>query len=172
MRRIAHAGECSEARNKRVAAEKYRVLASTPEGRAKLKIIRAKAHRRWREKYPEHDRARRAEWRNANRQRMAESNKAWVLANPEKVTRKNDRRRAILLDAYVEDVDRMELWERDKGICGICGEWIDPELPWPEKMSKTLDHVIPITKGGKHSWANAQIAHAVCNSRKNNHLVA
>jgi 5-methylcytosine-specific restriction endonuclease McrA len=38
-------------------------------------------------------------------------------------------------------------------------------------MTLTLDHVVPLAKGGTHEPANTQIAHAVCNSRKNDSIV-
>lgn len=49
--------------------------------------------------------------------------------------------------------------EMDDGICGICGEDVDPER-------FDIDHVIPLSKGGEHSYANVQVAHRSCNSRK------
>jgi 5-methylcytosine-specific restriction endonuclease McrA len=119
----------------------------------------------------EYSREKRAAWRDANRERMAESNREYRRANADKVRAKNLRRRARLLNAFDEDVDLTELFARDGGLCGICREPVDPAIPWPDKRSKTLDHIVPLSRGGRHSWANAQLAHAVCNSRKNDHLL-
>jgi 5-methylcytosine-specific restriction endonuclease McrA len=71
------------------------------------------------------------------------------------------------LGAFVADVDPTEVWIRDEGIRHICEVAIDPDLPWPHKFSKTLDHVVPLAKGGTHQPENVRLAHAVCNSRKN-----
>lgn len=62
-----------------------------------------------------------------------------------------------------EDFTRAEVWDRDEGICGICGEKADP-ADWH------LDHVVPISRGGGHLLNNAQVAHPMCNLRKNNRL--
>lgn len=32
----------------------------------------------------------------------------------------------------------------------------------------SIDHVIPISKGGRHSWDNVKLAHRLCNSVKSN----
>lgn len=101
---------------------------------------------------------------------MNAQNREWRAANRERKREKDRRRRARLLAAFVADVDADAIWDRDKGLCGICSELIDPELPWPNKMCKTLDHITPLAKGGTHEPANVQLAHAVCNSRKNDRL--
>ena len=52
----------------------------------------------------------------------------------------------------------------------MCGKMCDPnDHSWTEHhgpMSPTIDHIIPMSKGGGHTWDNVQIAHAICNSRK------
>ncbi|WP_158070491.1 HNH endonuclease [Streptomyces luteocolor] len=35
-------------------------------------------------------------------------------------------------------------------------------------MSPSLDHVIPLSRGGSHRRDNVQLAHLRCNLRKNN----
>lgn len=79
-------------------------------------------------------------------------------------------RRAADLGLFVEDIDIRVLYERDEGICGICGLPVDKALRYPDPMSKSHDHVIPLSKGGLHSYANAQLAHLTCNIRKSNKL--
>lgn len=66
-----------------------------------------------------------------------------------------------------------KLIERDEGICHICGEKIDQEDYSYKNGSRvtghnypTIDHVIPISKGGTHTWDNVKLAHMVCNARK------
>ena len=58
-----------------------------------------------------------------------------------------------------EVVCRDVVLRRDAGRCGICGLTI-MEANWH------LDHIIPLSKGGEHSYANVQAAHARCNMRK------
>lgn len=75
-------------------------------------------------------------------------------------------RRARQRDAWVEDVSRVEIFERDNWTCGICKGRVDPTLQHPDPMSASLDHIIPISRGGEHSRANTQCAHLTCNVRK------
>lgn len=111
-----------------------------------------------------------AKWRDENREQMSAQWKAWYSENKDKVRAKTLKRRARLLNAFVADVSLAEVWERDGGVCGICLELIDPGLKWPDRMSTTLDHVIPLSRGGTHEPGNVQLAHAVCNCRKNDRI--
>lgn len=79
-------------------------------------------------------------------------------------------RQAAKRTNFVERVFRVKVFRRDKWTCGICGKptgrkWVpnDPQAP-------TLDHIVPIAKGGEHSYANTQCAHALCNSRKQDRI--
>lgn len=75
-------------------------------------------------------------------------------------------RRARMKDAYVESFHSREIYERDRWLCGICEKQIDPAAKLPDKMSASIDHVIPISKGGTHERANVQAAHLFCNVSK------
>lgn len=101
---------------------------------------------------------------------MTEQYRRWRIANAETVRAKNNRRRARLLDAFVAHVDPQAIWDRDGGICQLCDEPIDPGLAWPDPMSKTLDHVLPLATGGTHEPANVQLAHALCNCIKGDRI--
>jgi hypothetical protein len=80
--------------------------------------------------------------------------------------------RAKAHDVPRVQVRRAAIYERDHGLCGICGKAVDRSLPPLHPMSFTLDHIIPLTKGGEHSAANVQVAHRVCNSRKGDKVTA
>lgn len=60
----------------------------------------------------------------------------------------------------------LSIYERDEWTCGICDGPVDRLLEWPDPMSVSLDHVVPLSKGGSHAPDNAQCAHLVCNVRK------
>ena len=52
-------------------------------------------------------------------------------------------------------------------VCGICGLPVDKSIKYPDPMSPTVDHIIPIAKGGHPSdLANLQLAHRCCNRKK------
>lgn len=77
-----------------------------------------------------------------------------------------EKRSRRLRDVYVEDVALGVLFRRDGGICRICGRPIDASLSHPDPGSASVDHVIPVSKGGEHSYGNTQLAHLVCNLSK------
>jgi 5-methylcytosine-specific restriction endonuclease McrA len=54
--------------------------------------------------------------------------------------------------------------------CHICLEPISLELPRTSKLGLTVDHVIPISKGGDDNIENLRPAHWICNIRKSNKL--
>lgn len=65
------------------------------------------------------------------------------------------------------------LFRRDKGTCYICGmacDYNDFQVRNGQKiignMYPTIDHVIPIARGGLHEWANVKLAHRICNCIK------
>ena len=75
------------------------------------------------------------------------------------------KRRAVERECFVEAVDHRVVFERDKGVCGICKEPVDPMSKWE------VDHIVPILRGGLHSYANVQLAHARCNRSKGSKVV-
>lgn len=77
-----------------------------------------------------------------------------------------DTRRARKRGAFVATVYPHEIYERDKGTCQLCHEPVDIEVKWPDEKSLSLDHVIPLARGGKHCPENVQLAHLGCNNHK------
>jgi len=70
--------------------------------------------------------------------------------------------------AQGDEINHLEVFERDNWICHICKEPVDPKLRKPNKMAATIDHIIPISLGGGHFWDNVATAHAICNFSKSN----
>lgn len=62
--------------------------------------------------------------------------------------------------------------ERDGQSCRLCGCDVDLTLRYPHPMSKSLDHVVPLSRGGAHTIENVQLAHLRCNMSKGARLVA
>lgn len=52
-------------------------------------------------------------------------------------------------------LSRQALMRRDGHVCAYCG-----------KRASTIDHVVPRSKGGPHTWENVVAACARCNSQK------
>lgn len=77
------------------------------------------------------------------------------------------------LDRLDTDITLPLLYKRDKGICKICGgvcDWSDIEVRDTFAIVgsnyPSIDHIVPISKGGSHTWDNVQLAHKQCNSIK------
>jgi HNH endonuclease len=96
--------------------------------------------------------------------------KQWFLDHPTFRRTAAHNRRALIKHAQVldKDIDIIRLHKRDKGICSLCHKKVDIKLQWPDLMCATIDHIIPLTKGGSHAWPNVALAHHRCNTMKNN----
>jgi rubrerythrin len=77
-----------------------------------------------------------------------------------------DRRRARKREAYVEDVYRQRVYERDGYKCHLCGKRTDRTKDAPHPRSPTLDHLIPLAAGGTHEPLNCRTACFLCNATK------
>jgi 5-methylcytosine-specific restriction endonuclease McrA len=59
-----------------------------------------------------------------------------------------------------------------QSVCGICGRPVDFSKKFPDPWSATIDHIIPVSKGGAPaSIENMQLAHSYCNRQKSTKLV-
>lgn len=54
---------------------------------------------------------------------------------------------------------KRNVWKRDGGRCQYCNVHLPLEIA-------TLDHVVPKSRGGNHSWENLALACGPCNLRK------
>lgn len=162
--------ECKAEAARRRAREWYRLHGNDPAYRVRVTAASKRHHERVKSDPVALAKQRNATaiWRSKNPEKVAAQYRKWRLANSQRVIEKNNRRRARLMSVTFEKFDPAKVWARDNGKCGVCATAIDPELAWPHKMSRTLDHVIPLSKGGTHELANVQLAHMVCNARKNN----
>lgn len=75
-------------------------------------------------------------------------------------------RRAKRYGADYETINVDKLFNDSEWVCGICNESVDKYLPYPNPESASLDHIIPLSKGGTHTLKNVQLAHLGCNRDK------
>ncbi len=76
------------------------------------------------------------------------------------------RNRARRHGVPYEPIAVEQIFERDGYRCGICGGQTDPNAAVPAPNAPTLDHVIPVSRGGPHLPSNVQCACFECNWRK------
>lgn len=104
-------------------------------------------------------------WQRRNRARVARAQREWCARNPEKVQAFGRSRRARVRNAPGGGVTAIQ-WRQvlhwSEHQCVYCCR-IDVPL--------TLDHLIPLIRGGWHDISNAVPACLSCNSSKNDSLI-
>lgn len=72
--------------------------------------------------------------------------------------------------AFDPSITLKKLIARDGLRCAICGGMCDMnDHSWSKysgALYPSIDHIIPMAKGGPHTWDNVQVAHMICNSEK------
>lgn len=63
-------------------------------------------------------------------------------------------------------IRRVVIFERDEWECQICASPIDRSLRHPHPWSPTIDHIVPLVRGGSDEPSNLQAAHMTCNASK------
>lgn len=86
--------------------------------------------------------------------------------------RARNRQKTLKRQGYRTDylITHEEIAQRDGFLCHICLTVVDMCLPRTSRYGATLDHVIPISLGGKDSFDNLKLAHWICNIKKSNKL--
>lgn len=84
---------------------------------------------------------------------------------------KKDRRRVVAFTKDSASISLQALMLRDNGICWLCGKPCNIDLDSNDNDYPSIDHVIPISKGGKDAWNNVKLAHRICNSLKSNKII-
>ena len=70
-----------------------------------------------------------------------------------------------------------KLIKKDNNICQICGKPCDSndykivnDVHIAGDNYPSIDHIVPIAKGGTHTWGNVQLVHRICNSMKSDNI--
>ena len=112
----------------------------------------------------------------------------WYCSDICKANMKKEKRKARkrLREAKAKKNGKIEwnislekLIQRDEGICKICGRQVDTEDYYYTDEGyfiagdnyPSIDHIIPLAKGGTHTWDNIQLAHRHCNSIKSDNII-
>lgn len=89
------------------------------------------------------------------------------VKNTHKSNYKSALERARKAGVEYERVKRNVVFKRDMFKCYTCGCDVVMSKTWRPDMA-TIDHVIPISKGGGHTYANIKTMCSICNSKKSN----
>lgn len=98
-------------------------------------------------------------------------------AQAEVYRRNSTTRRALrVANGNVEMINPKEIFDRDGWRCQLCGKKVDKRLYKTKGTARhsnapSLDHIIPISKGGEHNKANVQCACYLCNCKKGNKVI-
>lgn len=58
------------------------------------------------------------------------------------------------------------VYDRDNGVCQMCGEHLSFDCHYNDGKYPTIDHIVPLSKGGLHRWDNVQLLCRTCNIAK------
>lgn len=73
-----------------------------------------------------------------------------------------------------KDITLEALYRRDSGFCYICGckcDWDDKDGLKVFGKYPTIEHLIPVSRGGLHSWDNVRLACFDCNVKKSDEML-
>lgn len=95
------------------------------------------------------------------------------LRNNQIGTKRRDEK--IKLNGRIDkDITLIKIYNKNNGICAICGDICDYDDYKKTEEGyfiagedyPSIDHIIPVSKGGTHTWNNVQLAHRRCNTLK------
>lgn len=100
-----------------------------------------------------------SKWRKLHPKSTRKYTKNWMKTHPFKSVEYNNKRKAMKLDVggVISDVEWERLLETHNYTCLCCGR---------NDVKLTLDHVIPLSKGGRNVIENVQPLCGSCNSSK------
>ena len=140
---------------------KERILARTGEYQREHAEQAAEWKKNWNAENPERMAELQSRWLEENREERREYVNAWAKLHPESAIIREHRRRSRELSAtgnYTKQ-EWNELVSDYGGRCAYCNQ---------ESDKLTVDHVVPLSRGGTNDISNILPACRSCNSKKNN----
>lgn len=72
---------------------------------------------------------------------------------------------------YDKSITLAKVYKRNHGVCYICGKHLILNDDYNRLDAPTIEHVVPICKGGTHTWDNVRLACRACNTAKGTKLL-
>lgn len=97
----------------------------------------------------------------------------WCSVQCNRAELKRERKSRIRLHANGKRhrIYRAQLYNKNHGRCQICKAKLKLTTKVPESLAPTVDHIVPLSCGGSHTWENVQLACFHCNTVKKNRSV-
>jgi len=169
-------GDCKPCKKMWCMANPEKVKATTKAWRIANPEKRKAITRAWYIANPEKVKARSRAWHIANPAKAKASSRAWYMANPEKakaavkawriaypekgrIYEQNRRARKLFNGGTLSKDLSERLFKQQKGKCACCYE--------PLGNNFHLDHIMPLSLGGKNEDWNIQLLRTGCNLKKN-----
>lgn len=140
--------------------ERRRLLEKSPARRAKAKVYNKAYRASASAKVAAYNRVYRAAHPEIYALSAAKTRQKW----PEQARKASEQRAKRI--ALVDDRPNLSLVMRRDGLwCYLCQSEVDP-------TALSLDHIVPLSRRGRHSEKNLKVTHRLCNRRKYNSLLS
>ncbi len=149
---------------KRWSEKREKVLEEARDYRARNPEKARNAVRKWREANPDKDREASLRWKKQNPDRIREMRASWYARNPDARKLYEGARRARKKGGgtTLTKAEWLSKISEFQGRCAYCG--VDEKL--------TVDHVVPLSRGGAHTRTNIAPACLSCNTSKHTKLLS
>lgn len=89
--------------------------------------------------------------------------------NHQRQIQKDVRTKIAKKNGVYQDITLARLYKRDHGQCYICGKHLVLNNEYNRPDAPTIEHIIPISRGGTNTWDNVKLACRNCNVSKGTH---
>jgi hypothetical protein len=87
-------------------------------------------------------------------------------ANREKNHKADRRKRMRLKQVHRTPYARVDIYRRDGWRCHLCGGRVRRDVHYLHPEAPTIDHLVPVARGGDDVPSNVMCAHRSCNSKR------
>ncbi len=135
-----------------------------PEGYRDCRICKSNSVLKWGKNNPKQNRLRKRKYYLENKEKQDKSVREWLKSNPGRKRQYNSKRRALKKNAVGiwDYIIPRQLFIYQDGKCFYCG------MPLVEngKFYYQEEHMLPLSRGGKHDYRNICLSCKPCNLRK------
>lgn len=106
----------------------------------------------------------RGPWGSPRPPRIQRENRVWTRSNTTPEAKENGRVELTISEWR-------EVFWRYGGACHLCGEQISRDLDWPHPRSRSVDHLVPVSRGGSNDVDNLRPSHLACNLNRGSRVL-